>query len=63
MNKCLVTELYSQFSGKKLPINLATTQLVKDIENISTEILQMIKTSNQRLGLGCANPNAETQEI
>jgi hypothetical protein len=34
-----------------------------NIENTSTEILQVIKTSNQRHGLKCTHPNAEMQEI
>jgi hypothetical protein len=51
-----------QPSGEKSHQDLATTLSCLNIENISIERLQVIKTSNQRLGLRCTNPNLESQE-
>jgi hypothetical protein len=43
--------------------NLATTPSCLNTEDISTERVEVIKTSNQQQELTRANPNTETQEV
>jgi hypothetical protein len=57
VGKCWVNEPYHQCR------NSTSTLSCMNLENLSTERLQVIKTSNQLPGLRCVNPNAETQEI
>jgi hypothetical protein len=55
MGKCLATGLHTHFSGEKIP-----QPCQNNVD--SAEKLQVIKISNQLLGLRHANLNAVTQK-
>jgi hypothetical protein len=54
VSECLATDLYSQYSISTHSLN---------IENISTERLQLLKNIHQWLSLRCVNSKAHMQEI